>query len=112
MQCRSHVAQLGRLYKEFQAAGAEVLVILGDSPERALKYSQQLKTPFPILSDADRAVYHAYDLEMAFFLQRTASLVIDRAGVIQYTQRATNPLRWLQDSHELVDIAAGLGKPR
>ncbi len=32
MQCRSHIAQLGRLYEDFQAAGAEMLMILGARP--------------------------------------------------------------------------------
>ena len=109
MQCRSHVAQLGRLYKEFQAAGAEILVILGHTLENAGKYAEQLKLPFPVLADPDRASYHLYDLERGIFgMQRTASVVVDRNGVIRYIKRVTNPLVWLQDSHELLDFVAGL----
>lgn len=111
MQCRSHVAQLGRLYKDFQAAGAEILVILGDTPERVREYARLLKAPFPVLSDPDRAVYHRYDLEKAFVvIQRTASMVVDRRGVIRYVKRATNPMLWLQDSGELLNFVAALGR--
>jgi peroxiredoxin len=111
MQCRSHVSQLGRLYKNFQAAGAEILVILGDTPERARIYAELLKLPFPVLADPDRAIYHLYDLGRAFLgIQRTASVVVDQLGVIQYIKRATNPMLWLQESGELLNFVVGLGE--
>ena len=56
MQCRGHVAQLKRQYQDFQAVGADVLVILGDTPDRALRYSESLHTPFPVLADPERDV--------------------------------------------------------
>lgn len=111
MQCRAHVAQLGRMHKDFQAAGAEVLVILGDTPERARSYAGQLKAPFPVLADPDRKVYHSFDLEKAYILiQRTASVIVDRDGVIRYLKRATNPLVWLQESQELLKAAQNLSR--
>ncbi len=110
MQCRFHVAQLGRLHDDFKAAGAEVLVILGDSPERARSYAELLKTPFPVLADPDRTVYHRFDLERAFLvIQRTASVVVDQDGVIRYIKRATNPMQWLQESRELLGVVRGPG---
>jgi len=110
MQCRSHVAQLGRLYPEFQAAGAEVLVILGDSPERAARYGAALHVPFPILADPTEEVYHRFGLHKALLLiQRTASVVVDRSGHIRYLKRATNPGTWLQESQELVQVVGQLG---
>jgi peroxiredoxin len=102
---------LGRLYKDFQAADAEIIVILGETPERASKYAELLKAPFPILADPDRVVYHRYDLEKAYILiQRTASVVVDRHGVIRYIKRATNPMLWLQESGELLDFVVGLDR--
>ena len=109
MQCRSHVAQLGRLYKDFQAAGAEVLVILGDTSERARQYAETLKTPFPVLSDPNRAVYQLFGLDkVAFVIQRTASVVVDRNGLIQYIKRSVNPMIWLQESRELLEFVKGM----
>ena len=111
MQCRAHVAQLGRLYNDFRSAGADVLVILGDTPERARTYAESLKTPFPVLSDPKRAVYHRYGLDKALgMIQRTASIVVDRQGIIQYMLRATNPMLWLKDSRDLLDFVVELGR--
>ena len=81
MQCRSHSAQLGRLYKEFQAANCEILLILGEPVDKCRRYAETLHLPFPVLSDPDRDVYHRYGLDKAMvFIQRTASVVIDQAG--------------------------------
>jgi peroxiredoxin len=109
MQCRTHAAQLGRLYPEFQAAGAEVLVILGDTQDRATRYATALHVPFPVLADPSHEVYHRFDLERAYLLiQRTASVVVDRDGRIVYLRRATNPQTWLQESQELLQVVQRL----
>jgi len=110
IQCRTHVAQLGRIYKEFQTANTEVLVILGETIERAKQYAQTLKTPFPVLADPDREVYRRYGLEKALFvIQRTSSVVIDRKGIVRYMKSATNPMLWLQESKELLFTVNDLG---
>ncbi len=102
MQCRSHVSQLAKLYEPIREAGAEVIVILGDTLEKAKNYVEELKLPFPVLSDPERGVYHMYELEKYFMLiQRTASIVVDREGVVKYLKRTTNPMTWLQESREL-----------
>ena len=109
MQCRTLAAQLGRLYPEIKAAQADVLVLLGDSPERARQYAQSMKLPFPVLADEARAVYHQFDLEKAYIvIQRTALVIVDQAGVIRYMKRATNPMIWLQESRELVDAVKAI----
>lgn len=109
MQCRAHVAQLGRLYKDFQAAGADVLVILGDTPDRAIRYAESLHAPFPVLADPERDVYRQFGLEKALFvIQRTASVVVDRQGVIRYIKRVTNPAAWMQESRELLEFVINL----
>ncbi len=97
------------MYKDFQAAGADVLVILGDTPERARQYAESLKTPFPVLADPERAVYHRFELEKNFIgIQRTASVVVDREGLIRYIKRAANPMTWLQESRELLEFVNSL----
>ncbi len=73
------------MYRDFQEAGSDVIVILGDTPERACKHAKLLKAPFPVLADPDRAVYHSFDLEKAYILiQRTASVIVDRHGAIPW----------------------------
>jgi len=109
MQCRAHVSQLGKLYEQFKEAGAEIIVILGEDVEKARKYAEGSKLPFPILSDPDRAVYQLYELEKYFMLfQRTASLVIDRQGIVRYLKRTTVPNVWLQETRELYGFVDSL----
>jgi peroxiredoxin len=103
MQCRSHVAQLGRLNDELVKAGVQILIILGDTPERASKYAETLKTPYPVLADPERVIYHRFELQKNFIgIQRTASVVVDQNGVIRYIKRTVNPMTWLQESKEIV----------
>jgi peroxiredoxin len=103
MQCRAHVARLGRMNDAFIKAGAQILVILGDTLERARRYAETLKTPFPVLADPERSVYHRFELEKNFIgIQRTASVIVDQNGVIRYLKRSTNPNTWLQESKELL----------
>jgi peroxiredoxin len=90
---------------EFVKAGVQILVILGDTLERARKYAEILKTPFPILVDHDRALYHRFELVKNFIgIQRTASVIVDQNGVIVYLKRSTNPNTWLQESKELLRV--------
>ena len=102
MQCRAHVSQLAKLHKQFTDAGAEFVIILGDTLEKAKRYVDMLKLPFPVLSDPEREVYRVYELEKYFRLvQRTASIVVDHNGRVQYLKRTTSPMVWLQESREL-----------
>lgn len=111
MQCRAHAAQLGRMYEQFRSAGTEIVVILGDRMERAQEYVRALNLPYPVLSDPERKVYAVYELEKYFLLiQRTASLVIDRAGIVRYLKRTTSPLVWLQESREIFGFVDSLNE--
>jgi peroxiredoxin len=87
----------------FRAAGAEILVIMADNLPHVCEYAQRLKVPFPVLADPERSVYHAYELEVQFLMQRTASAIVDRSGVIRYIKRATLPSKWLEESKELLE---------
>ena len=102
MQCRSHVSQLAKLHKQFNDTGAEFIIILGDTLDKAKRYVETLKLPFPVLSDPNRDVYRVYELEKFFMLiQRTASIVVDHDGRVQYLKRTTSPMIWLQETREL-----------
>ncbi|WKZ36544.1 MAG: peroxiredoxin family protein [Anaerolineales bacterium] len=110
-QCRTHVAHLGRMYDQFRESGTEVIVILGEDVEKAQKYAEGIKLPFPILCDPDRAVYNLYELEKYFLLfQRTASLVVDKDGIVRYLKRTTIPNVWLQESRELYGFVDSLNE--
>ncbi len=100
---------MGRLNTDLQAAGSQVLVILGDTLERARGYGEVLHLPFPVLSDPQRAVYHRYGLEKALrLIQRTASIVVDRDGIVRYLSRSVDPTRWLSESRRVLEAVRGL----
>lgn len=110
-QCRTHVAQLGKIYDQFREADTEVIVVLGEGMEKAREYAAGIGLPFPILCDPDREVYHLYELEKYFLLfQRTASLVVDKDGIVRYLKRTTVPNVWLQESRELLGFILSLGE--
>lgn len=104
MQCRSHAAQLGKLYDDFKAANFEILLILGDTEAKARRYVESLHLPFLVLADPTRGVYQQYGLEKTFFIQRTASVIIDRDGIIRYIKSVINPMTWLQESWAVLDF--------
>jgi peroxiredoxin len=109
MQCRSHAAQLGQLYVEFQAHNCEILLILGASLEKATRYAETLHLPYPVLADPERKVYNQYGLQKAMiFIQRTASVIVDRGGRVSYLKTTTNPMVWLQESRELLSIVRAM----
>lgn len=110
-QCRTHVTQLGRMYDQFREAGAEIIVILGENVEKAHEYAKGIGLPFPILSDPDRTIYQLYELEKYFLLfQRTASVVVDKDGIVRYLKRTTVPNVWLQESRELFGFVDSLNE--
>ena len=109
MQCRSHAGQLGRLYKDFLNENCEVLLILGAPIEKAKQYAKALHLPFPVLADPERSVYQRYGLDKALLvIQRTASVVVDRNGTIQYLKQVTNPMTWLAESQGLIQVVRKL----
>ena len=95
--------------EQFREAGAEIIVILGDTMEKAHEYTKIVNAPFAVLSDPEREVYKIYELEKYFMLmQRTASLVIDKAGIVRYLKRTTLPNVWLQESREIFGFVDSL----
>jgi peroxiredoxin len=100
---------LGNLSKEFTNAGAEILVILGDSLDKARMYAEVLHLPFQVLSDPQREIYHQYGLDRVIFgLQRTASVVVDKSGIVRYIKRTINTFEWLQESKQLLQFVQKL----
>jgi peroxiredoxin len=109
VQCRYHSAQLGRLYNDFKTANCEILLILGESVEKAKRYTESLHLPFPVLADPERKVYHQYGLDKALlFIQRTASIIVDQSGVIRYMKSTTSPMVWLSESQELMNFVKSM----
>src|SRR5438874_672816 len=111
MQCRQHVASLRRVYDYLQERDIAVLVIGGGSAEDAARLKATYKLPFPVLADKDRSVYAHYGLDKVLFMvQRSASFIIDKQGIVRYVRRATSPSASL-DQAELMREVEKLQKP-
>lgn len=104
MQCRSHAAQLGKLYSKFQEQNFEVLLILGELVDKARQYAENLHLPFPVLADPNREIYQKYALHKTLYIQRTASVIIDCDGIIRYFKAVINPFSWLQESRAVLEF--------
>lgn len=86
-----------------------MLIFLGETLDRARRYAKILHTPFPVLADPERDVYKQYGLEKTLLIiQRSASIILDRDGVIRYMKRVTNPMTWLGESQGFLDILRNL----
>ena len=83
---------------------------MADHVAHTREYADRLKLPFPVLADPERAIYHRFELEKEFLvIQRTASVIVDRDGVVRYLKRATNPQLWREESAELLEAVKKLG---
>jgi peroxiredoxin len=98
-----HVAQLGRMNDELRAHDADVIIIGGGGRLRAGLAAKLLRVPFPILADPDRSVYRAYGFErIAYLIQRSGTVLLDRDGTVQYVRGSANPHGAL-DREELME---------
>ena len=73
-------------HQQFLDAGAKVVAVVRDTPEKARAYFTDNAIPFPCLVDADNAVYEQYEVKSKLLSlgQRPAIFVIDRAGAVQF----------------------------
>jgi peroxiredoxin len=89
---RKNVRQLKHLYPTLQACDAQVLVIGSGSRAEAQQLAATLQVHFPLLADADRAVYRRYGLEKVLGVwQRNGTVIVDRDGRVTYLHLTTIP---------------------
>lgn len=73
-------------YDKIKAAGAEVIAISVDRPEKSSELSKKLKLGFPLLSDVDHKVIDAYGLFNAEGkISKPATYVLDTKGVVRWS---------------------------
>lgn len=69
-----------------------------------------MKLPVPVLVDRDRDVYRAYGLEKRVLVQQSATVIIDRDGIVRYTRAAFSP--WASfDWREIIAVVEKLDRP-
>jgi peroxiredoxin len=85
----------------YEALGAVVLGISGDSPFALEAWAQKEGITIPLLSDYDHAVTKAYDVVYDNFppgtnllpasVSKRSAFIVDKRGVIQYAESSDNP---------------------
>jgi thioredoxin-dependent peroxiredoxin len=78
-------------HERFAAAGAPVLAVAPESVAAVARYESSNAVPYTIVSDADHAVFDAYDVgSRALSLgQRPALFVVDRDGIVRFDSVGT-----------------------
>jgi peroxiredoxin Q/BCP len=73
-------------HDQFTDAGASIVAVAPEDITAVKRYTSQHPVPYTILSDADHAVFDAYDVvSRALSLgQRPALFVIDRDGIVRF----------------------------
>jgi peroxiredoxin len=73
-------------YDKYRAAGAEILALSVDAPDKSLKMSEQLKLPYPVLSDIGHKVIDQYAiLDKGGQISVAAVFVLDKQGVVHWS---------------------------
>ena len=71
---------------KLKAAGADVVAISVDKPEKSTELGDKLRIPFPILSDVDHKVIDAYGLYNAEGkISKPATFVLDSKGIVRWS---------------------------
>jgi thioredoxin-dependent peroxiredoxin len=76
-------------YEKYKAAGAEVIAISVDSPDKNKRLAEKLKLPFPVLSDNGHKIIDDYGiLDPGGEISRAAVFLLDKQGVVRWLQIA------------------------
>jgi peroxiredoxin Q/BCP len=96
------------MYEEFKDAGAEVVGISADSPEKHAKFIAKHNLPFVLLCDERKEVSKSYGVKGSLFglLPGRETFVIDEQGVIRHIFRSQ--FKAEQHVEEAVSIIRGL----
>lgn len=107
--CTAEACSFRDSYEEFQDAGADVIGISFDSPEKHKRFAEKYRLPFTLLSDSKKEVLKAFGAPSLFFgfLAGRITYVVDAEGIIrhiyhanrqasQHVDEAINSIRSLQ----------------
>jgi len=94
--CTQEMCDITAGLKNYQDVGAEVIGISVDSPFAQEAWAQKEKIGFTLASDLNKTVTKAYDVVLEDLVgigsaAKRAAFVIDKAGVIQYSEATPTP---------------------
>jgi thioredoxin-dependent peroxiredoxin len=85
LMCTRQLNDYASHYADFSARGARIFAISPDSVEHHRSFHFKSAFPFPLLPDRDTAVSRAYKALNILGMAKRAVCIIDRDGVIRFT---------------------------
>lgn len=84
--CIAEACSFRDQYEDFEAAGAKVFGISGDSVKSHAKFAKRLKLNFSLLSDQSKKAERAFGVERNLFglVPGRVTFVFDKEGKLQY----------------------------
>ena len=94
---------------KFRAEDAEILIVLPEKREKALKYASAMGFRGLVVPDDEKKIYHRYGLDTSFMgaMQKSEVFVIDASGELAFAQGHGSPLR-LPKVTEVLDVVKSL----
>ena len=94
---------------KFRAEDAEILIVVPEKPEKALKYASAMGFSGFVVPDAEKKIYQRYGLDTSFMgaMQKSEVFVIDASGELAFAQGHGSPLR-LPKVIEVLDVVKSL----
>jgi peroxiredoxin len=94
--CTAEMCSLTGGLEEYASLGANVIAISVDSPFAQLAWAKQEKIGITLASDLNKAVTKAYDVVFPMLAgvgdtSARAAFVIDKKGVVQYSEQTPTP---------------------
>jgi len=81
------LAQYAELWKKIRTAGANVVAVAVDPPERSEAVRRQLELPFAILCEVGRKIVHewgVFEPEQMGGIAKPAVFIVDRTGRVKF----------------------------
>ncbi len=83
--CTAEACSFRDSYQDFQAAGAEVIGISGDSVASHTSFAAHHRLPFVLLSDPERKGREAFGVKKKLgLIDNRVTFVFDKAGVVRH----------------------------
>jgi peroxiredoxin len=100
--CLRLLRELAATYEEYRQLNAEILVIISGDLEQLSKLQNELKLPFPVLSDLDAAVLDSYADEGTGARPEFGVLITDRWGAL-FSKTISSEMKNLPAEGEIRD---------
>lgn len=112
-QCRTRTSEFGRTLDKFRLENAEIVIVVPEKREKALKYALSMGFGGFVVPDNEKKIYHRYGLDSSFMgtMQKSEVFVIDAGGELAFAQGHGSPLR-LPKVIEVLDVVKSLDAKR